>query len=55
MCLPCKAGLDIASFDAVDGSVFSFGLIQSGLTTKAGREPLVLFVLLLLTLPVVFK
>lgn len=45
----------MTSFDAMDGAAFSFGLTQSDLTIRAGRDPLVLEQLLLLTLPLVFK
>jgi len=45
----------MTSFDAMDGAAFSFGLTQSDLTIRAGRDPLVLVQLLLLTLPLVFK
>lgn len=39
----------------MDGTVLGFGPTQSGLTIRAGRDPLVLVQLLLLTLPLVFK
>ena len=45
----------MTSFDVMDGTVLGFGLTQSGLTIRAGRDPLVLVQLLLLTLPLVFK
>lgn len=47
--------LGMTSFDVMDGTVFGFGPTQSGLTIRAGRDPLVLVQLLLLTLPLVFK
>jgi len=47
--------LGMTSFDVMDGTVLGFGLTQSGLTIRAGRDPLVLVQLLLLTLPLVFK
>lgn len=46
---------DVTSFDAMDGAAFGFGPTRSGLTIRAGRDPLVLLQLLLLTLPLVFK
>ena len=46
--------LGMTSFDVMDGTVLGFGPTQSGLTIRAGRDPLVL-VQLLLTLPSVFK
>ena len=45
----------MTSFDVMDGTVLGFGLTQSGLTIRAGRDPLVVVQLLLLTLPLVFK
>lgn len=45
----------MTSFDVMDGTAFSFGLTRSDLTIRAGRDPLVLEQLLLLTLPLVFK
>lgn len=46
----------MTSFDAMDGTVLGFGPTQSGLTIRAGRDPLVLVqLLLLLTLPLEFK
>ena len=45
----------MTSFDVMDGTVLGFGLTQSGLTIRAGRDPLVLVQLLLLTLPLVSK
>ena len=48
--------LDVTSFDVMDGAAFGFGPTRSGLTIRAGRDPLVLLqLLLLLTLPLVFK
>ena len=47
--------LDVTSFDVMDGAVFGFGPTRSGLTIRAGREPLVLEQLLLLRLPLEFK
>lgn len=48
--------LGMTSFDVMDGTVLGFGPTQSGLTIRAGRDPLVLVqLLLLLTLPLVFK
>lgn len=47
--------LGMTSFDVMDGTGFGFGPTQSGLTIRAGRDPLVLVQLLLLTLPLVFK
>ena len=47
--------LGMTSFDVMDGTVLGFGPTQSSLTTRAGRDPLVLVQLLLLTLPLVFK
>lgn len=44
----------MTSFDVMDGTVLGFGPTQSGLTIRAGRDPLVL-VQLLLTLPLVSK
>lgn len=46
---------DVTSFDAMDGAAFGFGPTRSDLTIRAGRDPLVLLQLLLLTLPLVFK
>jgi hypothetical protein len=48
-------GLDMTSFEVMDGAVFGFGPTLSDLTIRAGRDPLVLVQLLLLTLPLVFK
>ena len=45
----------MTSFDVMDGTVLGVGPTQSGLTIRAGRDPLVLVQLLLLTLPLVFK
>jgi hypothetical protein len=45
----------VTSFDVMDGTVFGFGPTLSDLTIRAGRDPLVLVQLLLLTLPLVFK
>lgn len=45
----------MTSFDVMDGAVFGFGPTQSGLTIRAGRDPLVLEQLLLLMLPSVLS
>ena len=45
----------MTSFDVMDGTVLGFGLTQSGLTIRAGRDPLVLVQLLLLILPLEFS
>lgn len=55
VCLGRSPRLDVTSFDVMDSTVFSFGLTQSGLTIRAGRDPLVLVQLLLLILPFEFK
>ena len=55
MYLPCKARLGVTSFDVMDSTVLGFGPTKSGLTIRAGRDPLVLLQLLLLILPLVFK
>lgn len=45
----------MTSFDVMDSTVFGFGPTQSGLTIRAGRDPLVLEQLLLLMLPSVLS
>ena len=45
----------MTSFDVMDGTVLGFGPTQSGLTIRAGRDPLVLVQLLLLILPLEFS
>jgi hypothetical protein len=50
-----SARLDVTSFDVMDGAAFGFGPNRSGLTIRAGRDPLVLLQLLLLMLPLEFS
>lgn len=46
----------MTSFDVMDGTVLGFGPTQSGLTIRAGRDPLELLqLLLLLILPLEFS
>ena len=45
----------MTSFDVMDGTVLGFGPTQSGLTIRAGRDPLVSVQKLPLTLPLAFK
>lgn len=45
----------MTSFDVMDSAAFGFGPTRSGLTIRAGRDPLVLVQLLLLMLPLEFS
>ena len=45
----------MTSFDVMDGAAFGFGPTRSGLTIRAGRDPLELLQLLLLILPLEFS
>lgn len=53
--LDYKAAGEVWEEDEIKAYIMGFGPTQSGLTIRAGRDPLVLVQLLLLTLPLVFK
>lgn len=47
--------LGMTSFDVMDGTVLGFGPTQSGLTIRAGRDPLGMVQLKPPTLPLAYK